>query len=262
LNLSRFSFFAAAILGCVFAVADNGESSRRQQPARDFTATEIQGVVDSVMSGPDFRTIKRANSKKEKGFLARLLDQISEALEAFFKRDSGSSRMRGGGSVFSSVLLGVMLAIIVAALTAVMILIFRMKGSDPSRRTGAGGFLSEDDAVNPATPPGELAVSAYEHRAMTFAANGDFASAIRELALGSMSWVERAGLIRFRRGLTNRDYVRAVWRDDERRSSFLSITTELEKVFFGRRAATEVMFQTCLTSFRKAFHEQAANSAR
>ena len=111
------------------------------------------------------------------------------------------------------------------------------------------------------TPPGELAASTYESRAMQFASTGNYRAAIRELLLGSMSWIERAGLIRYRKGLTNRDYLRSVWRREDKREGYLITASKFEYVYFGRRTPTAEMFDMCLASFQGAFREEEAPTA-
>ena len=76
-----------------------------------------------------------------------------------------------------------------------------------------------------------------------------------------MSWIERAGLIRYRRGLTNRDYVRCVWRRPSQRESMLATASSFELIWFGRRTPTEEMFVQCLAGFQGAFREEEATPA-
>ena len=96
----------------------------------------------------------------------------------------------------------------------------------------------------------------YESRALRLAAGGDYRAAIRELLLGSMSWLERSALIRFRRGLTNRDYYRSIWRRPEKRQAWIATASQFELVYFGRRQPTQEMFETCLIEFQGAFREE------
>ncbi|MEN9556279.1 MAG: hypothetical protein RLZZ232_2565, partial [Planctomycetota bacterium] len=118
-----------------------------------------------------------------------------------------------------------------------------------------GGELAED--VSEITvAPGELPPAVYETRALRLAAAGDYRAAIRELLLGSMSWLERSSLIRFRRGLTNRDYYRSIWRRPEKRQAWIATASQFELVYFGRRQPTQEMFETCLIEFQGAFREE------
>ena len=61
----------------------------------------------------------------------------------------------------------------------------------------------------PDTSPGELPADVYIARAKELAGEGRFREAIAQLLLGGMSNLERAGIVKYRKGLTHRDYVRA-----------------------------------------------------
>jgi hypothetical protein len=79
---------------------------------------------------------------------------------------------------------------------------------------------------------------------------------LRELLLGAMSAAERRGFIRFRRGLTNRDYWYSV--RGPARESFGSIASAFEQVYFGRREATADGFRESCRAFQKSFREAAS----
>ena len=145
-------------------------------------------------------------------------------------------------------LLGIVLAVIVAYI----IKSAAVRVGDESERRRLAGQL-DSDALQPSTPPGEIPSDEYMHRAIEFAREGDHRRALRQLVLGGMSWIERAGLIRFRKGLTNRDYVRAVYRREQQRRRFAGIILDFEKVYFGRRDASEDQFQECLADYKSAF---------
>ncbi len=152
-----------------------------------------------------------------------------------------------------------LLVLCILAITLVLASLFRR--IEKRRRLAA--LLPEDALLNAdiTAPPGELPAATYEGRARRYAADGNYRMAIRELLLGSMSWIERAGLIRYRRGLTNRDYVRCVWRRQTQRDSILATASSFELIWFGRRTPTEEMFLQCLAGFQGAFHEEEATPA-
>jgi hypothetical protein len=91
---------------------------------------------------------------------------------------------------------------------------------------------------------------------LAFAETGDYKRAIRELLLGTMSWIERHDLIRYRRGLSNRDYIRAVSSRTPLLDPLSRIVLHFERVTFGRRDASKQGFQECLHDFRKAFEAE------
>ncbi len=113
--------------------------------------------------------------------------------------------------------------------------------------------LLDEEAMQPSTPPGEHPSSEYLQRALAFSKDGNHRAAIRQLLLGCMSWIERNGLIRYRQGLTNRDYLRAVFRRDVQRRGMDGIITQFELIYFGRRDATADRFRQCLSGFEAGF---------
>lgn len=246
----------------------------------------IDSAGESVMNRNEFRSLRRRllesvesdSESNEQGFLSKSLQWFGEKIRNGFQKigDFFDSLLGGGGggagpgttprSVSSAgssggldiSLSGVMTALAILAIMIVLVLIATMimKRMDTKKRQS--GLLADSAEMfsDVLTPPGELAASTYETRAIQLAAKGDYRAAIRELLLGGMSWIERAGLIRYRKGLTNRDYVRAVWRRLEKRDAYITTATQFELVFFGRRVPTEAMFEMCLNSFRGAFREE------
>jgi hypothetical protein len=253
----------------------------------------IDGAGERVMNGHDFRSVRHRVLDRtqaidvDKGFLWSALgwmgDRIGDVFNAigdFFRwlfSGFGSSgppapastapQVPGSGPNPAAGMLGLAellrilaLVAILAVLVVIISMIVRSVDLKTQRNRNAltegGEFLSEL-----MTPPGDLAASTYESRAIQLAADGNYRGAIRELLLGSMSWVERAGMIRYRKGLTNRDYARAVWRRPDKRDAYLTTATQFEFVFFGRRMPTAEMFELCLTNFRGAFREEETPTA-
>ncbi len=155
------------------------------------------------------------------------------------------------------------IVLLVAVVGLVALVVARIIRSRDQRRVMRGLF--SDAAADPLgdlqVPPGELPAATYEGRARQLAEEGNYRAAIRELLLGSMAWIERAGLIRYRRGLTNRDYVRSVWRELQKRQAYLVTAGCFERVYFGRRPATLEMFERCLEEFEGAFREEKTQPA-
>lgn len=261
--------------------------------ASDLSSQQIKDTANRVMQQKDFRGVRRRvleNVKSDTGGRGFLLDSIAKmgtAVGDFFEwiingifnggskkpraramprpptaTSSSSSASSGGGSFYFS--LGKLLLFVgltVLVLVAIWLVASLLKKSDPNRKLDRSGLFGDEKAIsNLSAPPGELAVSTYESRAISMAASGDYRLAIRELLIGSMSWVERAGLIRFRKGLTNRDYIRAVLRQEEQRTAYGRTALEFERVYFGRRVATAEMFDRCLESFQGSFREEEATA--
>ena len=248
--------------------------------------SKIDQVGEQVMQGNEFRSVRRMvldnlpETNVDQGFLQGALDWVGQQINSVFgaigdffrwlfsgfksptppAAPSGNSNWNLGFGNFSQVFTIAMIAVI--ALVLIVIAAMIVKSIDAKKRKREGLLSDSDDVLSDVTtPPGELAASTYESRALQFAAAGNYRAAIRELLLGSMSWIERAGLIRYRKGLTNRDYVRAVWRRADKREGYLTTASQFEFVYFGRRTPTAKMFEKCLASFQGAFHEEEAPTA-
>ena len=254
-----------------------------------LTDDAIDQVGEQVMGGNEFRSVRRRVLEQlpevdvDKGFLGSALEWAGErlgdvfsAISDFFQWLFSGLRSPGGttrppptqnssGSGFGFLgITDLLTTLAIVAIIAILIVIIAMviKSID-AKKLKRESLLSDlsDVLSDVVTPPGDLAASTYESRAINLAAAGDHRAAIRELLLGSMSWIERAGLIRYRKGLTNRDYLRCVWRRQDKRNAFLTTATQFEYVFFGRRNPTAEMFEQCLASFRGAFREEETPTA-
>ncbi len=255
--------------------------------------SQIDRVGEKVMNGNEFRSVRRTVLERlpendiDKGFLGGALEWVGQkigdlfgAIFNFFRwlfsgfggsgappappttpaSDSGIFNWDFGLGSLANAFVIVVIAVIVLLLVVIAAMI--VKSIDAKKRNRDGLLSDSDDVLSDVTtPPGELAASTYESRAMQFAATGNYRAAIRELLLGSMSWIERAGLIRYRKGLTNRDYLRCVWRREDKRQGYLITASQFEYVYFGRRTPTAEMFEKCLTSFQGAFREEEAPTA-
>lgn len=267
------------------------------QNAGPLSDDAIDRVGERVMNGHDFRSTRRRVLERmpgaggdvvddvDKGFLLGALDWMGDRIGDFFGAIgdffqwlfSGLSSPGSPGSPSAPAanpvsnsgagpmgLTDLLKLLAIGAIVAILIVIIAMivKSVDARnrhRRSNSGG--TDEILSDLLVPPGEFAASTYESRAIQLAADGNFRGAIRELLLGSMSWIERAGLIRYRKGLTNRDYVRAIWRRTEKRNAYVTTATHFEFVFFGRRVPTAEMFEMCLTDFRGAFREEEEATA-
>lgn len=215
--------------------------------------TEVR-TFDGGQSAPTAERARESSADEKRtpsaGWLGRLLERLAEWLAKWLRPGEPTD----DGSPFIALLLALLRSVaylLVAAIVLVGLglvvknLIAHM--STPERE------VEPHEVVEPAHHPGELASEEYARRATALAQRGDFRGAIRELLLGGMSWTERRGLIRHRKGLTNRDYVRALGREPRRRDAFSRIVTTFEIVYFGRRAATGEGFHDCLQEYRGAF---------
>lgn len=252
----------------------------------ELSPQQIRDAVSGVMQDSDFNGVRRrvlenipVDQISQDGFLLESLRSAGNAVSDFFSwlfrgmfnRQPRAPRtapvppanpkapVSGGGGLdlsFGQFLLYLGLGILI--LTTIWIIATLVRRADPGRKQDRDALFGDDvDGVTDlATPPGELAASTYESRAIQMANNGNYRTAVRELLIGGMSWIERAGLIRFRRGLTNRDYVRAVWKQQNRRDAYEQTAREFERIYFGRRDATRDTFENCLRLFQGSFREE------
>jgi hypothetical protein len=107
-------------------------------------------------------------------------------------------------------------------------------------------------------PPGDLPADEYLRRASELAERGQYREAIGQLILGAMSRTERSGLIRFRRGLTHRDYLRALRSRATPHQAFKQIVSVYEPICFGRRPAQMDHYLTSLDGYKTGFREPLA----
>ncbi len=224
-----------------------------EQPTDD-----VQRAARDVMNDPEFRHLVRESVEEtvpERSELPQWLKDLLESIAKWFVRENSSGGSDGAGLAPIGTLMFYG-AIGVAVAVLIFLLVSLLKRFEAPGVKRPFKLVADEDAITPATPPGEYSPSFYEDRAMQFATAGDYRAAIRELVLGGMSWTERAGLIRHRRGLTNRDYVRAVWRDASRREALLLIVESFDLVFFGRRPAEESQYERCLAAFQESFRDR------
>jgi len=157
----------------------------------------------------------------------------------------------GMSQAFSGLSAVLAVALLVVLVLGILWAVISARAGKPGEDEGED--KGDDGAPAPTTPPGERPVSTYVGRAQAYARAGDYRRALRELLLGGMSWTERQGLIRFRRGLTNRDYLRALGRRPSQRQSMAAVAMEFDKVYFGRRQATSERYERVLPGYLAAF---------
>jgi hypothetical protein len=231
-----------------------------EHPAYQFRhEVDIGAALEQVLSSPEYRRLDRTEPEPETeesslpNWLERLLDWLAEWLSSS-SSDEETAEIQLPNLYW---LRWVVYAIVAVVLTLVVTLIVkailerasREKPAEPSPRAATSEEVTS-------TPPGEHPSQEYLRRALTLAETGDYRAAIRQLLLGTMSWIERHDLIRYRRGLSNRDYIRAVSGRSPLLDSLSRIVLHFERVYFGRREASKQGFQECLQHFRKAFEAE------
>lgn len=107
--------------------------------------------------------------------------------------------------------------------------------------------------LEPAQAPGDFPADVYVAQALRLAEEGRYREAVVQLVLGAMSRVERAGWVRFRRGMTVRDYLRSLYDHPAAHQGFHSIVRVFEPVTFGRREPTREHFDQSLKGYELGF---------
>ncbi len=237
----RTSFFLCAI-ALIAALELSAQDRGYEYRDKDF----VQQTVEDVMARPEFEQLRDAGDEASQNpaWLESILEWLDWLEQWLSRGDAREERAMGSGVAY--VVYGVAFLIVVAALA------FILKSVLQSAK--ARELASEQEQarlVRAGAAPGETPPEDFWARAQELAAGGDEKLAIRELLFGAMSSLERRGLIRHRRGLTNRDYLGAT--SGGTRASLRTIVTAFERVYFGRRAASLESFRECADAYREGF---------
>ena len=170
----------------------------------------------------------------------------------------------GVGAAFGAIVqfLGIAFLVIVAA----VILYFVVMGltsyfRDRKSRTSkiATTTAAANDPLEPDQSPGDLPADVYVDRARALASEGKFREAIAQLLLGGMSHLERAGIVKFRKGLTHRDYVRASRSEPGHNQAMRQMVKLYEPLGFGRRTPNRDQFEQSLSAYQTGFRGAPAS---
>ncbi len=247
--MTGFGFRASLLcILLVLAAAGGGTiAAHAQEPAEGQFEDpyQVRDELEAVFASPEFRRLKYERSDKEitepdmepielpewvKSTVEAVAQVIGPALSYFFWGVIGLICVLIGYVIFSGIKSAQLRSANVAA---------------------AGEQFEEGESGH---APGELPADVYLRRAAEFAAAGRTREAISQLLLGAMSYIEREGLIRFRHGLTCRDYLRAVRDRDELYAALRQIVGTYEPICFGRRDAEPQHYETSLERYVGAFH--------
>ncbi len=253
-------FRPAALLSAFILVASVSPSQEVPQeteyeeddaPAYEYQEEPVvRSALEEVLSRPEFQRLREKQEEDEEeevseepAWLKRFFEWLEDWLGPAEREESASLPSFSGLDFIVYAIAGVILA-------AAIVLIVKSIASSSSVKSVDDG-TTEAQISGPGTPPGERSPDEYLQRAMRYAEQRQFKSAIRELLLGAMSFLERRGTIRYRKGLTNRDYLRAA--KGEGRESLRTVVRHFELVFFGRREASAEGFDECRKQFEKSF---------
>jgi len=169
--------------------------------------------------------------------------------------DSSTTIPLGGGlgavgGVFGLLFHGLAYLILFAVCVLIIVLVIKAifsQESSPSALTSPA--INFDVSVDEDHSPGELPADVYLQKARELAGQRRYREAIAYLLLGGMSAIERAQLIRHRRGLTLRDYLRTLRGKSPQYAGFQTMIGLYEPVGFGRRVASHQTFEEALQGY-------------
>lgn len=209
------------------------------------TAERIRQELDEILAQPDFRRLDLEPEFPE--VPTDWLDRIAEWLRGQFNLPPASLGWMG------DVVRGIAWFFIAAIGCLIIWLVVRAVNQYRALAAARLAKSLRPEEGEADLPPGDLPADEYLRRAQEYAGNGLFREAIVQLIKGAMSNTERAGLIRFRRGYTHRDYLRALRARPITFQSFRSMVAIYEPIGFGRRAATSEHFEASREAYAAGF---------
>jgi hypothetical protein len=212
------------------------------QVSRDF---------EEILAGPEFRRLRsevpRESETEVPEWLRKFFDWLADLLR------SAGNAFAGLGVVLQSLAYAVLAAICALIIWLVVRAVNRYRERLTTGQRARGGYEEGEADI----PPGDLPADEYLRRAAELAERGMFREAIGQLLLGAMSFTERSGLIRFRRGLTHRDYLRALRGRTDQHQALRTIVGVYEPIGFGRRPAQYDHYRTSLDGYQTGFRRLA-----
>jgi hypothetical protein len=248
---------------CLFAGLQ--ETPEQQEPPAYQPRAEaaIESALGEILSSSDYRRLGRTKPEPDESeestlpsWLERFFDWLGEWLSSLFSSSSEDERsdvQLPNLAWLRWVVYGIVIVVLTWIITLIVKAVLERASREEPVETPQTGATSDEVA---STPPGEHPSQEYLRRALALAEVADYKAAIRQLLLGTMSWIERHDLIRYRRGLSNRDYIRAVRGRPPLLETLSRIVLHFERIYFGRREASAQGFQECLQHFRKAFEAE------
>jgi len=235
----------------------SGDSSNSEKPTPTNTDSSKPGDASRPQREPaQSRPAQRGSDGVERP--VRFAPKISRPKP---QAPSGPGWNIGDGGFLASLgsALGFLLHILAyAALVAVCGLIFALAARAIAEvwRRRSQRLPQSSLATTPLAhdrSPGETSADVFLQQALTLATKRAYREALSQLLLGAMSGIERNEWIRYRRGLTVRDYLRSVRNRTVQYEGLKSVVDVYEPVEFGREPATQSMFEAALAGYRTAF---------
>lgn len=234
-----------------FAQTTANESIDLSSPDRVM----IEQDTKRILNRPEFRHLTRER---------QITGDAPFDLEELIKDQGPSEPSQASpflAGIAGSIILVLSYTAVICACGLILYLLYRsligFKYSRKMKDETDGRHLQGEVTFEQIISPAESEGSIYLERAKAIAQTGDYHNAIIQLIYGSMSFIERAGWIRFRKGLTYRDYLRAARPHGLPGDSFRQIIRTYEPLGFGRREATREHFESTLQFYESAFQKKA-----
>jgi len=184
-------------------------------PAPRHTARDLDPLA-TILTQPEFQW-----TPAEPSWLETLRDRFLSWLARLLSRLLSSTGLGTGGDLLGSALAWL------AALAVIAVLVYMLRGL----------FLNFAPEVSLPDEAGRgdegLTAEAAGRRAQTLSAGGDYRSAVRYLYLSALLHLEEAGLLRYDRSLTNREYLRSLSGRPELAERLQGVVEVFDRVWYG-----------------------------
>ncbi|MFN0050715.1 MAG: DUF4129 domain-containing protein [Planctomycetales bacterium] len=238
---------------CIATLAPWPQNLQRLSPGSSLHAQEavvddesVRRELDEILEHPDFRRLRLELNPPE--VRTPWIERFFNWLADLFRPVNAPSVSWIGDAfrVFAYAVIGVI------ACGIIWLIVKAVNSWRALQREKIAGIKAFEEGTAE-LPPGDLPADEYLRRARELSGQGLYGEAIAQLLLGAMSATERSGLIRFRRGLTYRDYVRALRQQPEPCQSFRTMVSIYLPIGFGRRSAVPTQFDEALAAYEAAF---------
>ncbi|QDT36309.1 DUF4129 domain-containing protein [Stratiformator vulcanicus] len=220
-----------------------------------FTAEEIRDAAESVMQSPDLQRFADFEGQASGGEKTKKEPETAKQPQS--SRSNQTSIRSAGllGELFGGLLHLFAYGLIGIVVLAIVYLVFRALSERQSR--GAMGSVNEAtivDVEEEGVDAGAVGLGSDQRRdaAVEAAREGRFGEAIALLLIGLLARLERAGMIRPRRGLTHFDYLRAARSEPSLYEALKAVLRIYHPIGFGRRSADRTAFEQSLSAYDRA----------
>lgn len=248
MKISDFKFFNFLLFLASLTTAPAFAQEPASEPDSFSDPAEVRQQLDEILAQPEFRRLRLKTQtipgKPPPEF------ELPEWLKRFFNGFGGGlSGLSAVGAGFQILAYIILIAICVLIVVLLARAIAQYQRRLDEQLTNGRTFEVGDADL----PPGDVPVDVYLARAAELAAQGLYREAIGQLIRGAMSYTERCGLIRFRRGLTHRDYLRALRVRAPQQETFRAMVGVYEPICFGRRPALPEHYHSSESGYRTGF---------